>query len=119
MKNNDKIEEMLLTGKSLDELIRLKMQQELEDEISSAQTVHEKYVEVDISKVPKELIFSKKAVFKVFNKTLKTESFITGVQADGLLGLQNSIRTQILNGELSVFMCDDAFVKFEKIELEK
>lgn len=119
MKNNDKIEEMLLTGKSLDELIRLKMQQELEDEISSAHKMHEKYVEVDISKVPKELIFSKKSVFKVFNKTLKTESYITGLQADGLLGLQNPIRTQILSGELAVFMTDDAFVKFEKIELER
>lgn len=119
MKNNENIEEFLLTGKSLDELIKMKLQKELENEINTANKKTEKYFETDISKIPKNLIFTKKSTFKVFNKVLKTESYITGMQAEGLLGLQDALREQMLNGQLSVFMTDDLFVKFEKTELEK
>ena len=68
-----------------------------------------------ISEVPKDYIFSKDAVFKYYNRHNKLETYINGIQADALLGLQNNIRVKILNGELSTFSTDDAYVKFEKV----
>ncbi len=120
MKNTDlenkNTEELLLSNKSLDELIRVKIQQEInlleQNKIST-----EKTIIYDIKKVPKNLIFSKISYFKVFNKQNKTESFINGIQADGLLGLQDSIRQKILEGECDVFANDDIFVRFDRTEI--
>lgn len=35
-----------------------------------------------------------------------------------MLGIQNSIREKIYKGELSAFTTEDAYVKFEKIDVE-
>ena len=119
MKQNSNAEEILLSGKSLDELIKIKMQQQMEEEIKNSKKKKESYLERDISKVPKDMILSSKSIFKVFSKSTKSESFISGLQADGFLGLRDDLRLQVLNGELSTFEIDDAFISFEKIELEK
>lgn len=119
MKQNSNAEEILLSGKSLDELIKIKMQQQMEEEIKNSKKKKDSYLERDISKVPKDMILSSKSIFKVFSKSTKSESFISGLQADGFLGLRDDLRLQVLNGELSTFEIDDAFISFEKIELEK
>lgn len=119
MKNNSNAEEILLSGKSLDELIRLKMRQQMEEEIKNSKKQREIYEEHDIKKVPQKLILSQKSTFKVFSKITKTESYITGIQADGFLGLRDDLRREVLDGNLSAFEVDDAFVSFEKAELER
>ncbi len=120
MKNTENnIEEVLLSGKSLDELIKMKMQKELEEEIKNSQKKPEFFEERNISNVPAEKIFSKDSIFKIFNRKTKVESFITGIQADGFLGLRDDLREQILKGELSVFESDGNFISFEKIVLER
>ncbi len=112
------IEQMLLNNMSLDELIKMKIEKEFKSEIAKVKKAPEKKVITDISKVPQNKIFSKSAVYRMFNRKTKTETFINGVQAEALLGIQNSVREKIYRGELGAFTTDDAYVKFEKINVE-
>lgn len=112
--NND--EQRLLNNTSLDDLIRLKMEEELKTEFEKFQKKPKKQVITDISKVPSELIFSKCAVYKVFNKQNKTQTYINGMQAEAMLGLQIAVRSRIFSGLTDAFLNDIAYVKFEKVE---
>lgn len=116
-KNLNDYEQRLLNHASLDELIKMKMEKELQDEIDKLKETPQKQVITDITKVPSELIFSKKAVFKIFNRINKTETYLNGMQAEAMLGVQNAIREKIRSGQLDVFSTDTAYVKFEKIEI--
>lgn len=109
-------EQRLLKQTSLDDLIKLKMEEELKAEIEKSKETPKKQTQTDISKVPTNLIFSKKAVYKVFNRINKTQTYINGMQAEAMLGLQTSIRAKIEAGELDAFSTDSTYVKFEKIE---
>lgn len=112
------IEEMLLTGASLDDLIRMKIEAEFKTEIENAKTrktSNNNKIYTEIKEVPQNLIFSKQAVFKLFNRNTKQETFINGVQAEALIGLQDNVRQKFLNGEMSAFSTDEAYVKFEKV----
>lgn len=112
------IEEMLLTGASLDDLIRMKIESEFKNEIANAKkgkNYNNSKIYTEIKDVPKDLIFSKQAIYRLFNRNSKQETFINGVQAEAMIGLQDNIRTKFLNGELSAFSTDEAYVKFEKV----
>ena len=113
--NND--EQRLLNHASLDELIKIKMEEELKAEMEKAKIQPEKKTVTNISEVPENLIFSKQSVFKVFNKVNKVETYINGMQAEAMLGLQTAIRAKIKTGEMDAFSTDNAYVKFEKIEI--
>lgn len=115
-KDENDIEQRLLSHASLDELIKMKMEEELRAEFKKAKDTPEKKVITDISKVPTHLIFSKQAVYKIFNRINKTETYLNGLQAEAMLGLQNSIREKIKSGQMDAFSTDSAYVKFEKIE---
>lgn len=118
MKNKKQIiEDALLSGKSIDELIKLKMKEEIRTVFKKVSTKFKKEKIYDIKVVPKADIFSKKAVFKKFNKKNKTISYINGIQAESMLGLDNTAREKLLNGEIEVFSTDNAFVKFEYAEI--
>ena len=71
----------------------------------------------DLKKVPKDKIFSKDALYKIFNRNTKCETYINGVQAEALTGIQNNIREKLLKAELSAFTTDDSYVKFVKVVL--
>lgn len=116
--NNNNAEELLLSNKSLDDLIRIKIQQEINAIENNQKNPTEKKIIRNIAEVPQNLIFSKKSFFKVFNKTNRTESYINGLQADGFLGLQNLVREKILQGKSDVFSCENGFVKFDRAELD-
>lgn len=118
MKKEDELskEQKLLSHASLDELIKMKMEEELKAEFEKAKQKPQKQTITDISKVPTELIFSKKAVYKIFNRINKTETYINGMQAESMLGLQNSVREKIKCGQMDAFSTDGAYVKFEKVE---
>lgn len=117
-KNNEKeLEQRLLNHTSIDELIKIKMEEEIKAELEKSNKKIEKQVITDISKVPKELIFSKQAVYKIFNRINKTESFLNGIQAESMLGLQTSVREKVKSGIMDAFSTDSAYIKFEKIEI--
>lgn len=115
-KETNDIEQRLLSQASLDELIKIKMEEELKAELEKAKDKPKKKVVTDISKVPQDLIFSKEAVYKLFNRNIKTETYINGVQAEAMLGLQNNIRDKVKLGQIDAFSTDSAYVKFEKVE---
>lgn len=115
-KETNDVEQRLLNSASLDELIKIKMEEELKAELEKAKEKPKKKIVTDISKVPPELIFSKEAVYKLFNRNNKTETFINGIQAEAMLGLQNNIREKIKLGQMDAFSTDNAYIKFEKIE---
>lgn len=116
-KNNEQdIEIRLLSHASLDELIKMKMEEELKAEFGKINEKPKKQIITDISKVPQELVFSKQAVYKIFNRINKTETYLNGLQAEGMLGTQNTVREKIKSGQMDAFSTDNAYIKFEKIE---
>lgn len=108
--NNSDMEKMLLTGKSIDELINMKIQEDYKTIREMPQPKVQK-VE-DITKLTPDVIFSKKAVFKVFNKITRTESLVNGIQAESMLGLQENVRTSLLSGQIRAFIAGDSYVEF-------
>ncbi|MBR1681574.1 hypothetical protein IJ707_07280 [bacterium] len=118
MKNKKQIiEDALLSGKSIDELIKIKMKEEIKNAFKKVSTKFEKKKVYDIKSVPKSEIFGKKSVFKKFNKQNNTISYINGMQAEALLGMDTISREKLLKGEIEVFSTDNAFVKFEYAEI--
>lgn len=115
-KKENLAEQALLSGTSLDELIKIKMQEELKQAFQKKKQSLEKVKITDIKKAPKDKIFSKYAVYKVLNKLNYCENFINGIQAEALIGLQNHIREKFRNGSIDVFSTDNSYVKFEYIE---
>lgn len=115
MKNDD-AEELLLKNASLEDLIKMKIEKEFMEDLKKSQDEPKAKVYTEIKDLPREKIFSKDSVFRCFNRNSKCETFINGIQAEALIGIQNSIREKILKGELSAFTTDDAYVKFEKAE---
>lgn len=116
-KDENDIEQRLLSHASLDELIKMKMEEELQAEFKKAEQKPKAELITDISKVPEYLIFSKQAVYKMFNRTNKSETYLNGVQAEALFGLQTSIREKIKLGQMDAFSTENAYVKFEKVEI--
>ena len=110
------IEHALLSGKSVDELIKIKMKEEMKSAFEKITQKHEKRRIFDIKEVPNEKLFTKNSVFKKFNKANNTISYINGIQAEALLGLDTLTREKLLNGELEVFSTENAFIKFEYLE---
>ena len=118
MKKDEKdLEERLLSTSSLDELIKTKMEEEIKQEFDKSRQEPSKIVITDISKVPQHLIFGKSSVFRMFNRINKSETFLNGIQAEAMIGLQSSIRDKMRAGLTDAFSTDGAYVKFESIEI--
>lgn len=110
--NNSDVEKMLLTGKSIDELIQMKIQQDYKALQEKAKNVPKEHKIENISEVPHSLLFSKFSIFKVFNKINQTESLVNGIQAEAMLGMQETVRNALLNGKISAFISGDSYVEF-------
>ena len=115
MKNDD-MEQMLLNNASLEDLIKMKIEKEFLADLEKSKEKPKKKVYTDIKDLPREKIFAKDTVYRYFNRNTKCESFINGIQAEALIGLQNHIREKKLKGDLSAFTTDDAYIKFDKAE---
>lgn len=117
MKNKDEIEQILISETSIDDLIKRKIEEEFKTELENSKHTPVTRIETDISKVPAKLIFSKDAVYKVFNRNTKVQTYINGIQAEALTGMQTGVREKMLKGKQSAFTTSDAYVKFERIKL--
>ncbi len=118
MKKTDNLkEEVLLKNKSIDELIRIKMQEELKNAFNKRVGKQPKVIIKNIKDVPVDKIFTKKTVFKVFNRDTQVETLINGIQAEALIGMQNDVREKFKRKETDIFSTDTLFVKFESFEL--
>ncbi len=113
MKNSD-AEAILLNNTSLEDLIKMKIEKEFMEDLKKSKEKTEKKEVLEIKNLPKDKIFSKFSVYKYFNRDTGCETFINGIQAEALIGLQNNIREKMLKGELNAFTTDNAYIKFEK-----
>lgn len=109
------MEQVLLSNASLDELIKMKIEQEFKSKTKVKKTPPK--IVKDLKDVPKDKIFAKTSVFRVYNRHNGTETFINGMQADALIGAQDNVRENFLNKTLSAFSTDDAYIKFEKAKI--
>ena len=111
-KNND-IETSLLSGKSIDELIKQKIDDEISKELEAAKSAAKFRTITDFKLLPESQTFSKSASYLVFNRKTHSESVINGVQAEGIIGLQSKIREKLIKKEIDSFLTDDYYVKFK------
>jgi len=118
-KKKEIIENALLSGRSIDELIKIKMKEEMTAAFEKISRAKEKIRIFNIKECDKNSIFSKNAIYKKFNKNNNTTSYINGIQAESLLGLDDETRRKLKNGEIDVFSTENSFVKFEYVEIIK
>ena len=115
MKNSD-AEALLLSNASLEDLIKMKIEKEFMNDLKKSKEKPIPKTYTNIKDLPKDKIFSKYSISKFFNRKTGCETFINGIQADALIGLQTNVRSKMLKGELNAFTTDDAYIKFEKAE---
>ncbi len=108
------MEEILLSKNSLDDLIKMKIEEEFKTNEKKLKQKSVKKIITDLKDVPQNQIFTKNSVFKLFNRKNKTETFIDGIQADSFIGAQTGIREKFFDGTLTTFATEDAYVRFEK-----
>ena len=116
MRENKEIEKLLLNDSAYDKLMKNKIEKEFIKEVELAKSGKVKFI-TDIKKVPEDKLFTKEAVFEIINKSSKTKSFITGVQAEGFLGTKYSDRESLLKGEITSFVNGNNFIKFVKVKV--
>ena len=115
MKEDKEIEQILLNDEKYEKFINEKAEQEFNQILEDAKNLKNTEIK-DFKKVPKEMLFSKKAVYLVINKSSKTKSYVNGIQAEGLLGNKEILREKLVSGVTDSFVSDDNFVKFYKLE---
>lgn len=115
MKNSD-AEALLLNNASLEDLIKMKIEKEFMNDLKKSKEKPIPKTYTNIKDLPKDKIFSEYSIYKFFNRKTGCETFINGIQADALIGLQTNVRSKMLKGELNAFTTDDAYIKFEKAE---
>ena len=116
MKEDKEIEKILLNDENYEKFIHSKTEKEFTDVITKG--TKDKISEIsDIKKAPKELLFSKKAIYTVINKDSKTKSYINGIQAEGFLGSQNILRDKFLSGQTDYFVSGNNYIKFYKVKI--
>lgn len=116
MKENKKIEQLLLNDSSYEELVNSKIEKEFMSQLEEAKS-KKKDVVTDLKLAPKQKLFSKDATYVVINKNNKTKSYINGIQAEGFLGSQNTLREKFLSAQTDFFISGDNYVKFFKIKV--
>jgi hypothetical protein len=116
--NDKNIENRLLENEDIDGLIAKKISQNVRNEIEAAK-INKKTVTVDdFHKVPVNKIFDAKAIYVVFNRKTQTESFINGIQADSLIGLNQSIRNNLKSKFTDNFTLSEYYVRFYSFACE-
>ena len=112
-KNKDNIEKKLLCADEIDELISVKINRRIENEINQAKKEKTRTVINEFEQVPKSKTFSPKSVYPVFNRKTQRESFINGIQADSLIGLHQEIRNNLLERYCDNFTVGEYYVRFK------
>jgi len=101
-----------LKNADIEHLIEQKIESEIQSEIDEAKKDKEKVIFKDFDKVPKDKLFTRNSTYKVFNRKTKKETFINGVQAESLLGMNQSVRDDLENGYVDNFTVNEYYVRF-------
>lgn len=101
-----------LKNADIDKLIEQKIENEIKQEIEDSQKIKEVRIIKNFAEVPKDRVFDNAATYKVFNRKTKKESFITGPQAESLIGLNASLRDDLEKGYVDNFTINEYYVRF-------
>ena len=112
MPKNQDIEQVLLSGSSIDELIKKKIDSQISEEMKAAKVKPDKTLITDFSSIDPKDVFSKETTYLVFNRNTKQESFINGIQAESLIGIQPLVREKLVKKQTDSFLTDNYYVKF-------
>jgi hypothetical protein len=107
-----------LKNTDIEQLIEKKIESEIQGEIEEAKKEKQTITIKEFDKVPKDKIFSLNTSYKVFNRKTKKESFINGVQAESLLGLNQSARNDLENKYTDNFTSNEYYVRFHIYRFE-
>ncbi|MBR1425244.1 hypothetical protein IJ579_06755 [bacterium] len=116
MKEDKEIEKILLNDKAYEKFLNTKIEKEFSDITDKVSQVSQKTI-TDIKDVPVEMLFCKNTTYLVMNKESKTKSYINGIQAEGLLGTDNTQRKKLCSKEVDYFVSDNIYVKFYKLKV--
>ena len=116
MKQDKKIEEILLNDVSYEKFVNSKLEKDFEKEISSGQKLKNEFI-TNIKNVPAEKLFSKNAVYIVMNKNSKTKSYINGIQAEAFLASDNISREKLMSHQTDSFVHNECYIKFYKLKV--
>ena len=116
MKEDKEIEKILLNDENYEKFMHSKTEKEF-TQILENKTKNKSKEITDIKQVPKELLFTKNAIYTVINKESKTKSHINGVQAEGFLGSQEFLREKFISGQTDYFVAGNNYIKFFKVKV--
>ncbi len=117
MKEDKKIEQLLLNDSTYEDLVNSKLEKEFLEEVEKGSSGRKKEVITDIKLVPKGMLFSREATYLVMNKTNRTKSYVNGIQAEGFLGDQNITREKFSSAQTDFFISGDNYIKFLKVKV--
>lgn len=115
MKEDKEIEKILLNDENYEKFMHSKTEKEFQNILSQEQSNKTREL-TNIKDVPKDLLFTKNAIYMVINKESKTKSYINGLQAEGFLGSQEILRDKFLSGQTDYFVCGNNYIKFYKVK---
>jgi|GEM_PF-4419217 len=105
-------ESKFLKNTDIEKLIEKKIENEIQNEIKEAKKIRETVFISKFSDVPKNKIFSNDTTYRLFNRKTKKECFITGVQAESFLGLNQSVRDDLENAYIDNFTVNEYYIRF-------
>lgn len=112
----ENIKSILLSEESLDELINRRMEADIErrKQEREAERARGNCEIEDIKQLSAKEILSKEATYLVYTKDSGEETYLNGIQINGILGLECEIRRKLTSGEISGFSTGGYHAKFVK-----
>ena len=110
-----KAAEALVLG-TTDEVLELKLQQELDSCFAQKARAQELQAQVteEFCALPAEKVFAKTTFYKLFNRKNSREFIIDGVVLEGRIGLDSSLYEKVKSRSVSTFCVGDSIVRFYK-----
>ena len=100
-----------------DLLIEKNLKEKIHKEIDAAKNRSQsEKTEKKFQDLTQNELFSKRSVWKVFNRRNYTNSLINGLQAEAFIGNNDNIREEILSKKTDCFLSNHLYIEFYRYE---
>ena len=100
-----------------DLLIENNLKEKIKKEMKKAENVKKtENKTLKFKDLTQQELFSQRALWKVFNRKNCTNSLINGIQAEGFLGSQDNLRSEIIKHKTDCFLSNHLYVEFYKYQ---
>ncbi len=118
MNNKGNVDDIIrCTSSSFDEMMMQKFAAEAQNELQEQKNKKKDCVIENFMELPKDLIFSVKSVYKLFNRITKTESLINGLQFESYIANNQSLKQKLIEKKIDCYASENYFIKFYKASL--